>query len=344
MKKFTEARLKLTIFYSLILLFVMLVLSGIYYQQTTSIIDFHSQRINQRLSQDFMNEGQGRGPKMPGSVVKAELAEARDKILKQIIIIDGILFIFSLGASYLLSGRTLKPIKKSLTIQKQFVADAAHELKTPLTALKTSVEVSLENKKLSKAAKEVLQDNLIEIKSLTKLTEDLLSLAQVEDENQFSFSPVSLNEVITEAVKQVKPLAEKKEIKISWPPKGANSKESFVVLGDKAALIKTLVILIDNAIKYSPRQSKIELNLEKKKKQTIIEVIDQGRGIPQDKIDKIFERFYRVEKARTKNEEGGYGLGLAVAKKIIDQHQAAISVESEIGKGSRFILKFKDQY
>lgn len=341
MKKFSTARVKLTVFYSLILLFISLILSGVYYQQTAGIINIHSQRINQKLEAEFTHELPGKGPRMRGAMVKTELEAARKKILQQIIIINGVLFVFGVAASYFLSAKTLRPIKKSLASQKQFVADAAHELKTPLTALQTSVEVSLLDKKLPPSAQELLADNLIEIKNLSELTDNLLSLAQAENESQLSFSSVSLAEVVTEAVHQLQPLADKKQIKLDWTPSNSDSKKEYSVLGDQASLVKTLVILLDNAVKYSPAESKVEVNLKRKKQHITVEVVDQGRGIPEPELRKIFERFYRVEKARTKNKEGGYGLGLALAKKIIEQHQASIKVESKLGQGTRFILQFQ---
>lgn len=340
MKKFFQARVKLTFFYSLILLFVSFILSGIYYQQTAGIINFHTKRINHRLEQDFSYDGVRKGPRRQGLMVKDELQEARQKILQQIIIINGVLLIFGVGASYYLSGKTLRPIKKSLESQKQFIADAAHELKTPVTALKTSVEVSLVNKKLSAPAKEVLRDNLAEIDSLASLTENLLSLAQAENGLKRDFSSVLLAEVVEDAVGRVRALAKQKEIEIKWSR--PTSKKEFVVLGDEVLLSRALVILLDNAIKYSPPQSKVEVNLKKEGKQVKLEVIDQGQGISLEEQQHVFKRFYRVEEARTKSGVGGHGLGLAVAKKIIDQHQGKISIESKLGEGSRFICTFND--
>ena len=338
MEKFFKARLKLTLFYSLILLLMSISLSGLYYQQTVGVINIHSQRINQRLEQSLSGDNSMRGPRMHGPVVRTELETARTKILRQIVTINSILLIFGVGASYFLSGRTLNPIRESLESQKQFVADAAHELKTPLTALKTSIEVSLVNKNLSKLAKEVLRDNLVEVKSLTRLSEDLLDLAQTENISQGDFSQIPLVDVIEEAVTRVRPLADQKQIMIEWAQ--ASTKKELIILGNKGSLVKVLVILIDNAIKYSPTRTSVEIALRRKNNKAVLEVIDQGRGIPKKEQQNIFKRFYRIERSRSRAGEGGYGLGLSTARKIMEQHQGAINVESELGRGSRFVLSF----
>lgn len=339
MKQFTQARLKLTFYYSLILLVVSLFLSSLYYYQTVGAIEFHSQRINQRLEQGF--PGAMRGQRTQAQVVKVELEAARKQILNRLVIINGTLLVLGAGLSYFLSGLTLKPIKISLETQKQFVADAAHELKTPLTALKTSLEVSLMDKNLPKKAKQVLKDNLADTKSLVALTEGLLSLAQAEGSKQQIFSKVSLVEVIKQAVDQVKPLADKKQIQIEWKKSKNLKKSQDKVKGDQMSLVKTVVILLDNAIKFSPKKSTVKVTLEKSGKNLLIKVIDQGSGITQQEQENIFKRFYRVEQARTKNGVGGYGLGLAVAKKIMERNQGEIKLMSEVNHGSQFILKFK---
>lgn len=337
MKHFIKARLKLTFYYSLVLLVVSFFLSSLYYQQTVGAIQLHSQRINQRLEQGF--SGPMRGQRSHATVVQSELEEARVQILNRLIVINAVLLILGAGASYFLSGLTLRPIKKSLVVQKQFTADAAHELKTPLTALETSLEVSLMDKKLPKRATDVLQDNLVATKSLVALTESLLSLARAESNNQPLFSEVSLGEVVEQAIEQLKPLADKKKIKLEWG-QGEGLDQAFIK-GDRVSLLKAVIILVDNAIKYSPSGSSVKLHLEQSGKHVLLKVVDQGPGIPQAEQENIFKRFYRLEQARTKDGVGGYGLGLAVAKKITESHGGQINLESEVGLGSKFILKFR---
>lgn len=339
MNKFNQARFKLAFYYSLILVAVSLFLSCIYYYQTAGVINLHSTRINQRLEQDLPR--QMRGPMIHAQVVRSELEAAREQILNQLVLINGFVFLLGAGASYFLSGVTLQPIKQSLEEQKQFVADAAHELKTPLTALKTSLEVSLMDKKLSKKARQVLKDNLADIKSLAALTEGLLSLAKADNKTQQSFSKVSLIKVVKRAVDQVKALADHKLIKLEWKKPNDFKRGQDLVRGDQISLVKVLVILLDNAIKYSPEETTVKVKLEKSGKQFLVKVTDQGPGIPKREQKNIFKRFYQVEQARTKNGQGGYGLGLAVAKKIMEQHQGKIEVKSETGQGSQFQLIFK---
>lgn len=260
------------------------------------------------------------------------LKESRDRIIDRLILINVIILVSSGTAGYFLAGRTLKPIKEMVDEQNRFISDASHELRTPLTGLITGTEVSLRDKKLTLAeSKKVLSENLEELNHLKKLSDNLLELAYFQKPNgKIPLENVNLHEVLLNAIKKVTPLAKQKEI-ILTPP----LKNTILVHGNFDKLLELTVILLDNAVKYSPEKSAVEISLIKQKGNAVIQVRDHGIGIEDENLDNIFERFYRAEQSRNKKTDG-YGLGLAIAKKIAEAHKGTIEVKSKINEGSVF--------
>lgn len=257
--------------------------------------------------------------------------EARDHIIGQLIVIN--LFILAGGGalSYYLALRTLKPIEEAHEAKSRFTADASHELRTPITAMMTENEVALMNPKLTLAeAKEQLHSNIEELQKLTALSEGLLRLAQI-DNNHLTKNAVPAKDILHAAVTRVLPLAEKRNILINSEYKSESS-----VYVDEASATEALVILIDNAIKYSPEKSEIEVTLTGDQRSVSFTVKDKGSGIQAAELPYIFDRFYRADTSRTKQQTQGYGLGLAIAKSIVDAHGGNITVKSKPGKGSSF--------
>jgi signal transduction histidine kinase len=239
-------------------------------------------------------------------------------------------------AGYFLAGRTLRPIKNMLDEQNRFITDASHELNTPLTALKTSLEVNLRDKKLNlDKAKKVLSSNLEDVNNLQSLSEELMEVIMYQKQNgNFKIVRVELSAIVKTAVEQVKALAAKKRITIK-----VDAPKAFI-MGDEKSLKELFVILLDNAIKYTDSRSPINLIVRKKDPNVNISVKDGGVGIKKEDLPYIFDRFYRADRARTKQGIGGYGLGLSIAKRIITLHNGNIRVESEVGRGSIFTVTF----
>ncbi|MBT4123849.1 MAG: HAMP domain-containing histidine kinase [Candidatus Pacebacteria bacterium] len=337
MKQFIDAKIKLTIWYTMILMIVSIFLSGTYYLRTVNMLEGQYRQIEMRFSE------KGVPPKSFPKHVPRKLQLLEDDFFiisnylkKQLFLINGLVFLLGATASYFLAGKTLIPIQESLEKQKRFIADASHELRTPLTALKTSLEVSLLDKKLNLSARKVLQDNLKDINSLTSLTENLLSLARVDDNNfQLSFQKLELKNIIEKAINHITPLAKKKNIDIKVS--GLNNQ---LLQGNENALVEVMMIVLDNAIKYSSPKTIIKVSVEKKGKNLLLKIKDQGIGISKDNLPFIFDRFYRAESSRTKQTKTGYGLGLSVAQKIMNQHSGQILVESKVNRGSIFTLVF----
>lgn len=260
------------------------------------------------------------------------LEEAKERILYALIAINLAILGLAGLAGFLLAGLTLKPIKKMVDEQNRFITDASHELRTPLTSLKSEIEVNLRDKNLTLAdAKKLLQSNLEEVNSLQYLSDNLIKLAQNKQQNSAKIETVSIPDISISALKKVEKLAKKKEIKIN------TEIEDIKVEGEKQSLTELLVIFLDNAIKYSNKNSEINLSAKKSGKNALIEIKDQGAGIDKKDLPMLFERFYRSDKARSAD---GFGLGLSIAKQIVDKHNGSVNVKSQINKGTTFTIKF----
>lgn len=331
---FQSARFKLTTWYILIIMLISSLFSIAIYQGLTHEIE-RSLRAQRFRLENHPGENFARSFSSP-ALDPQLLQESRDRIKFTLLLINGGILIVSGGAAYFLAGRTLKPIEVMVREQSRFITDSSHELLTPLTALKSEIEVNMRDKNFNfNQAKKLLNSNLEEVNNLQSLSVNLLQLAQFEKSNgKFTKELISLKEVLLEATKRVAPLAKQKDIEI----KTLNSEVKF--LGDFDQLVQLFVILLDNAIKYSPVKSTITINSKTLDHQVVINIQDEGVGIDEKDLPHIFDRFYRADKSRTKNTVPGYGLGLSIAKKIVDSHRGLISVKNTIGKGTTFTVQF----
>lgn len=262
--------------------------------------------------------------------------ETKQRIVWNLLLLNGAIAAISGGLSYVLAGRTLRPIKTMLDEQYRFTSDASHELRTPLTALKTNLEVNLRDKNLTLAdAKSLLVQSVSDVDQLQSLTDNLLELSQYEHHSPGKTQKFDVATCIGSVVPKLKPLANKKHITIE-----VATKPSYIV-GSADNISRLLMILIDNAIKYSPENSIIHIVSEVVKSEVVLTVQDFGIGISAAEQHHIFDRFYRADSARGKSDTHGYGLGLSIAKKIVDTHRARIFVRSTLSKGTTFIIKFQ---
>jgi len=266
--------------------------------------------------------------------LQQRITEGRKALLTKLIALNIGALVVGSYVSYVLARRTLAPIEEAMEAQTQFVSDAAHELRTPLTAIQASNEVALRRPKLSLAeSREVIAQNTEDIKRLKALSDGLLSLAQRSNTDAI-IGPVALQDVVGEAMVQVVMQATEKDVAVE------DKAAAVEVLADANTLQQALVILLDNAVKYSDRGGTVYLESETKGKQALLHVRDEGIGIRASDMPHVFRRFYRADNARTSGgERHGYGLGLAIAQQIIEAQHGAISVQSEPGKGSIFTIK-----
>jgi len=226
-------------------------------------------------------------------------------------------------------------LQKSFEQTKQFSVSASHELRTPLTILRGEIEVALKSNKTPEEYVNTLKSLLDEVVRMSSIIDSLFNLTKSDaGQTDVHFEIINLDTLVMELYEDSEHLAKNKNISILL-----NKMDEVKIRGDKVKLRQLFLNLIDNAIKYNNEFGKVEISLYKENKTAIFVITDTGIGIPKESINKIFERFYRVDKARSR-ELGGSGLGLAIAKWIVDLHKGTIEVNSELGKGSTFIIKF----
>ena len=315
MNMFNRARVNLTIFYLLIIMVISSFFSFIIYKTTT--IELNRIQTMQRIRRPVPND----------FYIDPEIIdEAKGRIAFSLLTINAVIIVVSGVGGYFLAGKTLDPIEKMLNDQKDFVSNASHELRTPLTSLKTSLEVALRDKGLLlKEAKDVLRGSLDDVNGMTKLTNYLLKLGKYKD-------GIRIEKVDFDISQLASKVAQKFAVK-------TKIEKNIHILGDSESISELITILIDNAVKYSANANGILVGLHKldKGKSVVLEVSDKGQGISREDLPRIFDRFYRADKSRSKD---GYGLGLSIAKQIIEAHGAKIQVISALKKGSTFKVIF----
>lgn len=265
---------------------------------------------------------------------ETEFSQVKNLVRKRLIISNLLIIVLAGISGYFLAGITLDPIQQTVEEQKRFIADASHELKTPITALQTSLEVNLNNKNLDKNVKQIFKENLEEVESLSNLTKNLLNLARYQaNASVLTCEEFDLKEIINKVSKKFQPLAKKKEISITL------KLDSSKISADIQKIEELLSILIDNAIKYTNPKGKIIVSNFSDKKNIYFTVKDNGVGICQIAQQHIFSRFYRSDTSRCKNNETGFGLGLSIAQNIVDLHHGQIKFKSKEDVGTEFTVK-----
>lgn len=228
-------------------------------------------------------------------------------------------------------------LEKLQKVRSEFLANVSHELRTPIFTiqgfLETLLDGAVDNPKVNRNFLEKAKNHTI---SLSNLLNDLIDISMIESgEMRLSFRYFFLNEFLSQIITELTPMAEEKNLKIIFN----ETEKNLQVFGDRNKLQQVLINLIQNAIKYTD-DGNLEVTLEEETKFVKIIVRDTGIGIPENDLDRIFERFYRVDKARSR-AAGGTGLGLAIAKHIIEAHGSKIEVRSTVDKGSEFNFRLK---
>lgn len=261
-----------------------------------------------------------------------------DKATSALAALGGLALIFAAAIGYILSGGAMKPVREAYERQRQFAADASHELRTPLAVVLASADLLRSDTSItSPFLKQVIEDVRDEVKKMTKLVGDLLTVARTDGSaNQIKPVRMDLVAAAQKTIRIMRPFAEKKDIVIEEIlPKQAE------LYADEQKIRQLILILVDNAVKYTPEHGRITLCIDQAEKGYIhLSVADTGIGIEPEHQERIFDRFYRVDKARSRRM-GGNGLGLAIAQEIVEAHDGTISVESEVGKGTTFHVSLK---
>ncbi len=236
--------------------------------------------------------------------------------------------------SWLLSKAAIRPIQAAWQKQLDFTADASHELRTPIAVIQTNLELVMDSpEETVESQMKWLKNIEAENKRMTHLVEDLLTLSRADTNQQtLENETFMLEEALSEALIPFQPIANAKSIELNI---SANSKSAFY--GDRKRVKQLLIVLVDNALNYTDSGS-VTVSIFQNEKELTLTVSDTGHGIEKIHLDKIFDRFYRVEKTRALNQDGS-GLGLSIAKWIVQEHKGTIHVASTIDVGTTFTIR-----
>ncbi len=242
--------------------------------------------------------------------------------------------------------RKIEELEKRAAFRREFIADISHELKTPLFAAQGFVHTLLDGAVRDKAVREkFLKKAAKNLDGLDMLVQDLLSLSQIETGNmKVHLEYFDLHELIQDVFEQFESRSQKKDIQLKLFLGKEKKMQSHrtIVYADSRLINQVISNLVSNAIKYSSTKGVVEVTLAEDDLEVEVVVKDQGIGIPQKHLPRIFERFYRVEKSRSKiKDKGGTGLGLAIVKHILEAHDSKIAVQSKFGEGSVFSFKIR---
>ncbi len=232
------------------------------------------------------------------------------------------------GLSWLLSGFVTRPVARTWQNQQQFLSDASHELKTPLTVILSSADLL---KTSAQPEQRQYVDNIsVESRRMKALVEDMLTLSRTESGRAAPFEPLDLSDLVTDAALRFEPVAFEAGHPLQYDIQNGAS-----LSGDRQQLDQLLEILLDNAVKYAAKDAPIRLTLDISGKNAVLAVENPGDPIPPDKLPHLFDRFYRVDDART--GAGGFGLGLAIAQQIVRRHKGTITAASD-ARATRFTV------
>lgn len=333
---FHQTKIKLTAWYLLIIMVISGMFSVAIYRLLTVEIDrfAYQQQIRYERVEIDWRIPEGLKQQLLERLDPELVSDAKKRIAQRLFFINGGILLAASAASYFLAGRTLRPIQEMVDEQKRFIADASHEFKTPLTSLRSEIEVGLRDKALSlNTSRELLGSNLEEVIRLQELTDRLLILAKNGNYSFADYSTFELDSSMKYALKHLSGLIKKKNVKI------VTNFERVKFNGAYDRITEAFIIFVDNAIKYSKNGGTIQLSISKKLNFAVITIKDYGIGIANKDIPHIFERFFRSDNSRSKNKVSGFGLGLSIADKIIKAHKGTISLVSELDKGTEFKIK-----
>jgi two-component system sensor histidine kinase CiaH len=251
------------------------------------------------------------------------------------IIVALVMLIIIFLVSRFFANRSIKPVKEAFDKQKQFIADASHELKTPLAVINTNVDVLLAN-----GEDTIINQSkwLYYIKSeserMTRLTNDLLYLTQMDHSDmKMVFAKFNMSEAVESVILTMEGVIFEHNISLDY-----NIAPNLMTYGNIEQIKQVVMILLDNAIKYTITNGSVDISLKRQHNSIVLSVANSGEGIKEEHLEKIFDRFYRTDKSRAR-KLGGYGLGLAIAKAIIDQHKGKIYAESVVNEKTTFFVE-----
>lgn len=313
--EFFAARLGLTLYY---LATAIVILGG------SSIITYNA--ILSNFTQSIMERG------FDPDISLALIAETKAILLNLFVMIDSVIVLLTVVVGFLLTVRTLKPIKINMEKQKRFIADASHEFRTPVAVVISGLEVALNNKSLDlPLAKKTLESALEEMREFSKLSNTLLDISKYDKSACEECAPVDVSGLIKSIIEKSKNLNSAKKINF----KIKMTEFPIIVNGNNFELSRVFYNILDNAIKYTPSEGTIFVSDKIILNQYIVTFSDNGIGISRNIIHRIFDPFFRGDLSRSTR---GAGLGLTLAKKIVEKHKGTISIKSVENKGTNVTI------
>jgi two-component system, OmpR family, sensor histidine kinase CiaH len=255
--------------------------------------------------------------------------EALGKLLAGLLIGGMGGLVLAAGGGWWLAGKSLRPVRLAFARQHAFVSDASHELRTPLAVIRANAEFLQQEQPDNAEVKDIVG----ETDRLSGLVDSLLAVARDDDSVRALHMPVDLSEVVTSTVASLQPLASEHGVELTDAVP-----QTLMVSGDRDQLRQVIVILVDNAVRYTAAGGRIHVQARPDGNSALLTVHDTGIGIPASALERVFERFYRGDDARNR-QSGGVGLGLAIARELVTRHGGKISVTSTEGAGSTFTIR-----
>ena len=328
LKIFESATLKLTGWYLLILMLTNILFSAVIYQMSTVEVSGRLHSLELRLENDPS------WPYGPGALQDArshQEAEANTSIFFGLLYTNLAIWVIGGFGSYWLAKRTLQPIQEMHEAQSQFTSDASHELKTPLAVMKSELELALIDSEMKKEDyKEVIASSLEEVDKLANLTQNLLKMSRYEHDDILLDGKVDLSQEVKRVIELIDT-----DKRVEFTP----LKNKWFAKGNESMLRDVCMVLIDNALRYSPPDSKVHVTISQTSRAVKLSIKNEGDGINEKDAGHIFDRFYRADSSRTSQRNSkGYGLGLSVAKRIVDLHGGEIQLSSKAHKTTTFTV------
>ncbi len=328
---YKRARIKLTIIYSLIFFVLFWIMSlGLCMWFSQSLGTGYITEVKQRHLRTSFPEEFGSQNTV---VVQIAGSVAYEELRNIILILNGILIIVVPSLGWLLTGSTLRPIEIAGDLQRQFVSDASHEMRTPLSIMRGEMDVALAKSRTAMEYKKTIVSSKEEVERLSRLIENLIFLARGDQGRQYiKFQDIDITDLISSIVSKFNLKISEKKLKVTFVPPD----EEIIVKGQTSMMWTLFSNIIDNAVKYSFNKGIVRIAIIRSDHYAVISVKDSGIGISREDQEKIFNRFYRGDPSRSTTK--GYGLGLAIVRSIVALHKGKIAVHSTPGNGTTFTV------
>jgi two-component system sensor histidine kinase CiaH len=326
---FRSATLKMSLWYVAFSMALSLAFSAaLYLFSTHELQEGLSNQYREIVDNDHDRDNQN-------AITKREFDARSTNLRQELIYFNILVLIGTSGASYMLARRTLKPIEEAHEQQLRFTAEASHELRTPLTGMKADTEATLMQKNADiPMLRHALEENIRDIERLEDLTNHLLELALYQNKNVQAKTKIVLSTIVNSVVSQYQSRISGRKLTID------TNLDKTTMIGDKAAVLRLVTIVLDNAIKYSKDGGRILISVSHEPEVAKVSIRDDGVGIATADLPHIFERFYRSNHGFTSQEQvSGYGLGLSLAKEIVAVLRGSIDVVSKQDEGTTVVIK-----